>query len=64
MANINTTDNIQINGTEIEKVTNYEYLGRTIAIENSTKQDISIRIMAGWSVLESTEKASKTDSFL
>ena len=50
MTNIDTTDNIQINGTEIEKVTNYKYLGQTIAIENSTKQDVSIKIKAGWSV--------------
>ena len=28
---IDTTDNVQINGTEIEKVTNYKYLGQTIA---------------------------------
>ena len=50
MTNIDTTDNIQINGTEIEKVTNYKYLGQTIAMENSTKQEVSIRIKAGWSV--------------
>ena len=50
MTNIDTTDNIKINGTEIEKVTNYKYLGQTIAMENSTKQDVSIRIKAGWSV--------------
>ena len=50
MTNIGTTDNIQINGTEIEKVTNYKYLGQTIAMENSTKQEVSIRIKAGWSV--------------
>ena len=50
MTNIDTTDNIQINGTEIEKVTNYKYLGQTIAMENRTKQDVSIRIKAGWSV--------------
>ena len=47
MTNIDTTDNIQINGTEIEKVTNYKYLGQTIAMENSTKQEVSIRIKAG-----------------
>ena len=46
MTNINTTDNIQINVTEIEKMTNYEYLGQTIAME----QEVSIRITAGWSV--------------
>ena len=50
MTNIDTTDNIQINGTEIDKVTDYKYLGQTIAMENSTKQKVSIRIKAGWSV--------------
>ena len=50
MTNIDTTDNIQINGSEIEKVTNYKYQGQTIAMENSTKQEVSIRIKAGWSV--------------
>ena len=51
MTNIDTTDNIQINGTEIETVTDYKYLGQTIAMENSTKQEVSIRIKAGWTVL-------------
>ena len=50
MTNIDTTDTIQINGTEIKKVTNYQYLGQTIAMENSPKQEVSIRIKAGWSV--------------
>ena len=50
MTNVDKTDNIQINGTEIEKVINYKYLGQTIAMENSTKQEVSIRIKAGWSV--------------
>ena len=49
MTNIDTTDNIQINGTEIEKATDYKYLGHTIARENRTKE-VSIRIKAGWSV--------------
>ena len=44
---MDTTDNIQINRTEIEKVTNYEYLGQTIAMENSKKQKVSIRIKEG-----------------
>ena len=48
ITNIDTTDNIQINGTETEKVTNYKYLGQTIAMENRTKQ-VSIRIKAGLS---------------
>ena len=32
MKNIDTTDNIQIDGTKIEKVTNFKYLGQTIAM--------------------------------
>ena len=44
MTNIDTTDNIQINGTEKEKVTNYKYLGQTKAMENSSKQEVSIII--------------------
>ena len=57
MTNIDTTDKIQINGTEMEKVTNYKYLGQTMTMENSTKQEVSIRIKAGWGVLESSEKS-------
>ena len=49
--NIDITQNIQVVGTEIEKVTNNKYLGQTIAIENRTKQEVSIRIKAKWSVL-------------
>ena len=51
MTNIDTTEYIQINRTEIEKVTSYKYLGQTIAMENSTKQEVSIRIKAGWDVI-------------
>ena len=50
MTNFDTTGNIQINGTEIEKVTNNKYLGQTIVMENRRKQEVSIRIKAGWSV--------------
>ena len=48
MTSIDTT--IQIDGTEIEKATNYKYLGQTIAMENRTKQEVLVRIKAGWSV--------------
>ena len=37
MTNIDTTDNIETNGTEIQKVTNYKHLGQTIAMENKNK---------------------------
>ena len=48
MTNIDTTDNTQINGTEMEKLTSYTYLGQT---------------KAEWSVLESTEKLFWTSTF-
>ena len=35
MTNIDTADNIQMDGTEIEKVTNHKYLGQAIAMENN-----------------------------
>ena len=50
MTNTDTKDNIQIDGTEIEKATNYKYLRQTVAMENRTKQKVSIRIKARWSV--------------
>ena len=51
MKHIDTTDNIQIDWTETEKVTYYKYLGQTMAMENRTKREVSIRIKAGWNVL-------------
>ena len=50
MTNIDTTDNIQIDWTEIEKVTHSRYLGQTIAIKKKTREETSIRMKAGWSV--------------
>ena len=49
MTNGDTTDNIQIDGTKMKKVTSYKYLGQTIAMENRTRQEVSMRIKAGWS---------------
>ena len=46
MTNIDTTENIKIKEREIEKVTNYKYLGQKMAMENRTKQKVSIRIKA------------------
>ena len=64
MTNIDTTDNIQIRGTEIEKVTYYKYQGQIIAMENRTKQEVSIRIKAGWGVFgKSTKKYFWTGAF-
>ena len=51
MTYIDTTDNIQVHGTEIEEVTDYKYLGQTIVMENTTRPEVSIRIIPGWSDL-------------
>ena len=50
MTNMKTTNTIQIEGTEIEKVDDYKYLGQTIAMENKTNHEVLIRIKAGWGV--------------
>ena len=63
MTNIDTTDNIKTDGIDIEKVTNYKYLGQKTAMENRIKQEIFIRIKARWSVLESTENSFWTGTF-
>ena len=60
MTNTGTTENTQIDGTEIEKVTNNKYLLQTIAMENRTRQVVSRRIKAEQSVLKSTEKSTGT----
>ena len=39
-----------MDATELEKTTNYKYLGQTMATENRTKQEVSVRIKSGWSV--------------
>ena len=43
--------------TEIEKMTNYKYMGNTTAMNNRTRQELSIRIKAGWSFLKHREKS-------
>ena len=43
MTNVDTPDNIQIDS--------YRYMGQTIAMKIRTRQEVSIRIKAGWSVL-------------
>ena len=57
MTNTDTTDYIQIDGTEIEMVTNYKYLGQRMAMENRTRPEVSIRITADGVLQESTEKS-------
>ena len=50
MTNIDICDNIQIDGTEIEKVANCKYLRLTIAMGNRTKQEVLMGIKGGCGV--------------
>ena len=60
MTNTDTTDNIQIGGTEIEKVSDYKYLG--YGKQNKARSfDKNKNSME--SFLESTEKSFWTGAF-
>ena len=50
MTNFATTQKIEIEGIEIEKVEQYKYLGQTIALEDQTANEVRLRIQAGWAV--------------
>ena len=50
MTNFVTTQKIEIEGIEIEKVEHYKYLGQTIAFEDRTAYEVQLRIQAGWAV--------------
>ena len=56
MKNIDITVNIHIDGSEVEKMTNYEYLGRTIITENRARNKILIRTTAGWKSIDRKER--------
>ena len=48
MTNIDTTDNVQIDRTDIEKVTNYKCLEQTKSVDKRTKQEVLMRRKAGF----------------
>ena len=50
ITNYCTNEKIFIEGTEIEKVESYKYLGQTISMENRTLEEVLMRIKMGWSV--------------
>ena len=50
ITNYCTDEKIFIEGTEIEKVESYKYLGQTISMENRTLEEVLMRIKMGWSV--------------
>ena len=48
MTNFETSEEITIENHQIEKVESYKYLGQTLKMEDTTKEEIMIRIKGGW----------------
>ncbi|GFS23790.1 endonuclease-reverse transcriptase [Elysia marginata] len=51
MTNYENDDTIQIENVSIEKVQKYKYLGKSTCMKDLTKEEVDIRIRAGWSCL-------------
>ena len=49
MMNFNSKKKIIVDETEIEKVNEYKYLGQTIAMEDTTPNEVKARIRSSWS---------------
>ncbi|XP_072051533.1 uncharacterized protein [Amphiura filiformis] len=49
MTNFETNEPIVVETDEIEKVESYKYLGQTVKLEDNTREEVLIRIKAGWS---------------
>ena len=60
MTNFQNDQEIHIESEKIEEVTNYKYLGQTTFLKDTTKEEVTCRIRAGWSCFGKIEKFSKT----
>ena len=49
MTNFQNDQEIHIESEKIEEVTNYKYLGQTTYLKDTTKEEVTCRIRAGWS---------------
>ncbi|GFR75949.1 galactosylgalactosylxylosylprotein 3-beta-glucuronosyltransferase [Elysia marginata] len=49
MINFESHENIPIDKEKIEEVPNYKYLGQTTYLKETTKEEVTCRIRAGWS---------------
>ncbi|GFS14196.1 RNA-directed DNA polymerase (Reverse transcriptase) domain containing protein [Elysia marginata] len=49
MTNYENDDTIHIENASIEKVQKYKYLGKSTCMKDLTKEEVDIRIRAGWS---------------
>ena len=48
MTNYDTNESIEIENEQIEKVESYKYLGQTVKMLDNTREEVLIRIKAGW----------------
>ena len=48
MTNFDTQEDIEIEGRKLEKVEEYKYLGQTLKMVDTTKEEVLLRIKAGW----------------
>ena len=48
MTNFQSDETIEIDNQTIEKVDRYKYLGQTVMLDGYTREEIMIRIKAGW----------------
>ena len=48
MTNFDTEENIEIEGRNLERVSSYKYLGQTLKMEDTTKEEVMLRVKAGW----------------
>ena len=49
MTNFDSSSEIHIESEKIEKVDSYKYLGQTTWLQDTTKEEVTCRIRAGWS---------------
>ena len=48
MTNYDTNESIEIENEQIEKVESYKYLGKIVKMLDYTREEVLIRIKAGW----------------
>ena len=63
MTNHAGSEDILIDKENVEKVTEFKYLGQTPHLKDTTKEEIYARIRAAWGCFwRKTRKCSKTDN--
>ena len=50
MTNFQSDEIMKIENETIEKVDGYKYLGQTVIMDEHTREEVTIRIKAGWSI--------------